>query len=97
MKFVSPTAEQLTYLRADPLLWEQELDVRPDVAAALERATGRRAGRVYWYSQHDYLYALELADMGRGHPSMAISPWPVRGTSCRRMPGRRSPTTSAAG
>jgi haloalkane dehalogenase len=72
MKFVSPPAEQLAYLRADPLLWEQELDVRPDVAAALERATGLRAGRMYWYSQHDYLYALELADLGRGHPSMAI-------------------------
>ena len=23
-------------------------------------------------SQHDHLYALELADLGRGHPSIAI-------------------------
>ena len=34
MKFIVPEAEELTYLRADPLLWEQELDVRPDVAEA---------------------------------------------------------------
>jgi hypothetical protein len=26
MKFVTPTVEELSYLRADPLLWEQELD-----------------------------------------------------------------------
>src|SRR5581483_10897528 len=57
--------------RADPLLWEQELDVRPEVAEAVERATGIRAGRVYWRSDHDHLYALELADLGRGRPSMA--------------------------
>ena len=72
MKFIKPTNEELSRLRADPLLWEQELDVRPDVAKAVERATGIRAGRVYWRSQHDHLYALELADLGRGHPSMAI-------------------------
>jgi len=72
MKFVTPTAEELSYLRPDPLLWEQELDVRPDVAQAVERATGIRAGRVYWRSSHDHLYALELADLGRGHPSMAM-------------------------
>ena len=72
MKFIKPTNEELSRLRADPLLWEQELDVRPDVAQAIERATGIRAGRVYWRSQHDHLYALELADLGRGHPSMAI-------------------------
>src|SRR5919109_1094987 len=53
------------------LLWEQELDVRPDVAQAIERATGTRAGRVYWRSAHDHLYALELADLGRGYPAMA--------------------------
>ncbi len=72
MKFVTPTVEELSYLRADPLLWEQELDVRPQVAESIERAVGRRAGRVYWRSAHDHLYALELADLGRGRPSMAM-------------------------
>ncbi|MFC2060197.1 hypothetical protein ACFLTZ_03775 [Chloroflexota bacterium] len=72
MKFIMPTNEELSCLRADPLLWEQELDVRPDVAQAIERATGIRAGRVYWQSEHGHLYALELADLGRGYPSMAI-------------------------
>jgi haloalkane dehalogenase len=71
MKFVTPTVEELSYLRADPLLWEQELDVRPKVAASIERTVGLRAGRVYWRSVHDHLYALELADLGRGRPSMA--------------------------
>ncbi len=72
MNFVTPTAEELSYLRPDPLLWEQELDLRPEVAEAIERATGKRAGRVYWRSVHDHLYALELADLGRGRPSMAM-------------------------
>ena len=72
MKFITPSAEELSYLRADPLLWEQELDVRPEVAEAVERAAGMRAGRVYWRSTHDHLYALELADLGRGRPSMAM-------------------------
>ena len=72
MKFVTPTAEELSYLRADPLLWEQELDVRPEVAESIERELGRRAGRVYWRSAHDHLYALELADLDRGRPSMAM-------------------------
>jgi haloalkane dehalogenase len=71
MKFIQPPSEELGYLRADPLLWEQELDVRPDVAEAIERATGIRSGRVYWRSRHDHLYALELADIGKGRPSMA--------------------------
>jgi haloalkane dehalogenase len=71
MKFITPTDEELSYLRADPLIWEQELDARPDVAEAIERAAGTRAGRVYWRSRHDHLYALELADLGRGRPSMA--------------------------
>jgi haloalkane dehalogenase len=71
MKFIVPDAEELSYLRADPLLWEQELDVRPEVAEALERAAGKRAGRVYWRSEYDHLYALELADFGAGRPSMA--------------------------
>jgi len=72
VEFLQPTAEELSYLRPDPLLWEQELDVQPDVAEAVERATGIRAGRVYWRSRHDHLYALELADLGRGRPAMAM-------------------------
>jgi haloalkane dehalogenase len=72
MKFIHPAPEELSYLRPDPLLWEQELDVRPDVAEALEKAVGLRAGRVYWRSDHDHLYALELADLGRRRPSMAM-------------------------
>ncbi len=72
MNFVTPTMEELSRLRADPLLWEQELDVRPEFAEALERAVGIRAGRVYWRSAHHHLYALELADLGRGRPSMAM-------------------------
>lgn len=71
MKFITPPDEELTCLRADPLLQEQELDVRPEVAEDIEKATGIRAGRVYWRSKHDHLYALELADLGRGRPSMA--------------------------
>jgi hypothetical protein len=72
MKFIQPTSEELAALRADPLLWEQELDVRPEVAESLERAAGKRAGRVYWRSANGHLYALELADLGRGRPSMAM-------------------------
>jgi hypothetical protein len=72
MKFIEPAPEELTRLRADPLLWEQELDVRPEVAESLERALGFRAGRAYWRSARGHLYALELADLGRGRPSMAI-------------------------
>ncbi|HMD49144.1 MAG TPA: hypothetical protein VKG79_08600, partial [Bryobacteraceae bacterium] len=71
MNWITPAPEELSYLRADPLLWEQELDVRPDVAEAVERAAGLRAGRVYWRSKFGHLYALELADLGRGRPSMA--------------------------
>lgn len=72
MNFIAPPEEELSLLRADPLVWDQELDVRPAVAEAIERATGIRAGRVYWRSKHDHLYALELADLGRGRPSMAM-------------------------
>jgi haloalkane dehalogenase len=71
MNFVTPPAEELSYLRSDPLLWEQELDVRPQVAESIERAAGKRAGRIYWRSSHDHLYTLELSDLGRGRPSMA--------------------------
>ncbi|MGD9890924.1 MAG: haloalkane dehalogenase [Dehalococcoidia bacterium] len=71
MKFIAPDEEELSYLRADPLLVEQELDVRPDVALALEQATGVRRGYVYWRSRHDYLYGLELGDLGRDRPSTA--------------------------
>jgi hypothetical protein len=71
VNFITPEAQELLNRRADPLLWEQELDARPDVAVAIERATGIRAGRVYWRSAHDHLYSLELMDAGRGRPSMA--------------------------
>src|SRR5258707_1080072 len=71
MNFIKPTAEELAAQRADPLLWEQELDVRPEFAEAIERAVGFRAGRAYWRSANGHLYALELADLGRGRPSMA--------------------------
>jgi len=70
MIFITPAEEELSLLRADPLVWEQELDSRPEVAQAIERATGIRAGLVYWRSKHDHLYSLELADLGRGLPSM---------------------------
>jgi haloalkane dehalogenase len=72
MDFIQPDPEELARLRPDPLLWEQELDVRPEFAEAIEQACGKRAGRVYWRSAHDHLYALELADLGRGRPSMAM-------------------------
>lgn len=60
-----------TSWRADPLLVEQELDVRPEVATAIEATTGMRSGRRFWQSAHGHWYALELADLGRGHPSAA--------------------------
>jgi haloalkane dehalogenase len=71
MEFVKPPARELASLRADPLLQEQELDVRPQVAEDIERALGFRAGRAYWRSDHDHLYAIELGDLGRGRPSTA--------------------------
>jgi hypothetical protein len=71
MNFIVPASEELRKLRADPLLCEQELDVRPEVAESIERAVGMRAGRVYWRSAHGHLYALELGDLGRGRPSTA--------------------------
>lgn len=72
MKVVTPTAAELAALRADPLIFEQEMDVRPDVAASLERALGFRAGRAYWRAPSGHLYGIDLGDFGRGHPSMAI-------------------------
>ncbi len=71
MNFIIPSSVELDNLREDPLLVEQELDARPDVAASLEKAVGFRAGRVYWRSGHEYLYALELGDLGKGRPSTA--------------------------
>ena len=72
MNFISLPDEQLAAVRFDPLLVEQELDVRPEFAEAVERAAGLRSGRVYWRSaDHDHLYALELGDLGRGRPSTA--------------------------
>ena len=73
MRFVTPSADELAGLRADPLIFEQEMDVRPDVAASLEGALGLRAGRRYWRAAASgHLYAIDLGDFGRGHPSMAI-------------------------
>lgn len=72
MNFVTPSATELAGLRADPLIFEQELDVRPKVAESLERAVGFRAGRKYWQSANGHLYALELGDLGRGRPSLAF-------------------------
>ena len=72
MNFVTPTAEELAALRADPLIFEQELDVRPAVAEQIEAALGFRAGRKYWRAGSGQLYAIELGDFGRGRPSMAI-------------------------
>ena len=72
MNFVTPTDAELATLRADPIIFEQELDGRPEVAASLERALGFRAGRAYWRSAGGHLFAIELGDFGRGRPSMAI-------------------------
>jgi len=72
MEFINPSAQELALLRADPLLWEQELDVRPEFVDNLERACGIAAGKLYWRSAHDHLYALEFADLGRGRASMAM-------------------------
>ena len=71
LALTTPTPAELDSMRADPLLVEQELDVRPAVAEALERAVGIRAGRRYWRSAHGHLYALELGDRGCGRPSTA--------------------------
>ncbi len=73
MNFVTPDGAELADLRADPLIFEQEMDVRPDVASSLERALGYRAGRAWWRAAASgRLYAIDLGDFGRGHPSMAI-------------------------
>lgn len=72
MNFVTPTEAELATLRADPIVFEQELDVRPEVASSLETALGFRAGRAYWRSPGGHLFAIELGDFGRGRPSMAI-------------------------
>jgi hypothetical protein len=72
MNFVKPTDAELLALRPDPLIFEQELDVRPEVAISLERVLGFRAGRAYWRSARGDLYAIELGDFGRGQPSMAV-------------------------
>lgn len=72
MNFLKPAEAELAALRADPIIFEQELDVRPEVARSLERALGFRAGRAYWRSPRGRLFAIELGDFGRGQPSMAI-------------------------
>jgi hypothetical protein len=72
VNFIVPDAAELVDLRADPIIFEQELDARPEVASSLERALGFRAGRAYWRSEAGHLFAVELGDFGRGRPSMAI-------------------------
>jgi hypothetical protein len=72
VNFVTPSPDELAALRADPIIFEQELDVRHEVAASLERALGFRAGRAYWRADGGTLFAIELGDFGRGRPSMAI-------------------------
>ena len=71
MEFITPPSEELAQLRPDPILWEQELNTWPAVADDIMRLTGIKAGKVYWRSEHDYLYALQLADTGAEHPTMA--------------------------
>lgn len=72
MKWIVPSPEELATVRPDPLLWEQELGSRPEMATALLQNLGISAGRVYWRSTHDHLYALELASVGQGRPAMAV-------------------------
>ena len=72
MEWTNPTEAELSTLRADPVIFEQELDVRPGVARALEQVLGYRAGRSYWRGASGTLYAIDLGDFGRGQPSMAI-------------------------
>jgi hypothetical protein len=72
VNFVTPTPEELAGLRSDPIIFEQELDGRPEVASSLEHALGFRAGRAFWRSPGGRLFAIELGDFGRGLPSMAI-------------------------
>ena len=93
-----PSSDELALLRADPLLLEQELDVRPRFAEALERVLGLRAGRRYWRSRHEHLYALELGDLGRGRPSIATvfghwdryEPRPPEHESGERLDGKNA-------
>ena len=55
------------------MIFEQELDVRPEVAGALERALGFRAGRELLARRRAAISTrVELGDFGRGRPSMAI-------------------------
>jgi hypothetical protein len=79
MNIVTPAPAELVEVRADPVLFEQELDGRPATAEALERALGFRAGRAYWLAEASgTLYSIELGDFGRGRPSMALvyAHWP---------------------
>jgi hypothetical protein len=72
VNWVEPSSAELAGLRPDPLIFEQELDVQPQIAEAIEKAVGFRAGRRYWRNEAGRLYALELGDFGRGRPSTAI-------------------------
>ena len=49
MKFITPRQQELALLREDPLLWEQELSVRPDVAKDIgaNRIVNTKAGHFH--------------------------------------------------
>jgi pimeloyl-ACP methyl ester carboxylesterase len=72
MRRIEPDAAQLLGLRADPLLFEQELDARPEIAEALAAQFGCCCGRFYYRSSHEHLYSLELWDAGRGRPAATV-------------------------
>lgn len=72
MNLVEPTSNEVAELRPDPLTFEQELDIRLEIATGIEAALGFRAGRKYWRNAGGRLYAIELGDFGRGRPLMAV-------------------------
>ena len=72
MNFITPDPAVVAGLRADPLIFEQELDARPRIAEQLEASLGFRAGRAWWRAPSGQIYAIDLGDFGRGRPSMAI-------------------------
>ena len=65
INLIQPGKAELINLRADPLLVEQELDVRPDVAAALEKAAGAKAAFTGARSTNIYT-RLSLATWAKG-------------------------------
>lgn len=77
MNWTRPTDEELAGLRADPLIFEQELDIRPEIAVAIEQAVGFRAGAAAFTRSNS---AISDAAGRRWRLSMAsgtVSPRPV--------------------